>query len=323
MAIVVLGLGSIGRRHARNLMMLGQNVVGFDVDAAARKAFEESGGKAVADRTEALELATGGGAVIIASPSGRHFADTLDALSAGCHVFVEKPFAHRLDGLEAAVRTAQSKGQTVFAAHNLRYHPMVQAAHEILAASALGEIFWARAICASYLPDWRPQQDYRQGYAADPATGGVIFDVIHEFDLCAHLIGPFRSVSAAAQRSGHLELNSEDIADIRLEHDCGAATMLHFDYVTRPPVRVMDITGENGRIEIDIAGRRLIHWTADGRIVLNETAVSSLDDDYRDEMKHFLECVDGLATPRCDGGEALEVLSEVITARAMAGLSAG
>ena len=322
MRFVVLGLGSIGRRHAANLMALGQSVHGFDVVAGRRRAFEAGGGDAVVERDEALQLAADGGAVVVASPNGQHRDDVLDALAAGSHVFVEKPFAHRLDGLQAALARAQENGQIVFAAHNLRYHPAVDGARKALADGALGRVLWARAICASYLPDWRPEQDYRTGYAADPRTGGVIFDVIHEFDLCAYLLGPFRAVWASAQRSGQLEIESEDVADIRLEHECGAATSLHFDYVTRPPIRVMDIAGSEGRIAIDIVGRRLTRWSPEGAVLTDETAASRHEDDYRTEMEHFLACVAEHATPRCNGLEALAVLSEVLAARAMAGLPA-
>jgi len=285
-------------------------------------AFEALGGETFSDRDAALNLAADGGAVIVASPNGQHRADFLDALAAGSHVFVEKPFAHRLDGLTDAVTVAQRHGQTVFAAHNLRYHPAVETARSLLDDAALGDIVWARAICASYLPDWRPQQDYRKGYAANPATGGVIFDVIHEFDLCAHLLGPFRSAAASAQHSGHLEMASEDIADIRLEHACGAATSLHFDYLTRPPVRIMDIAGTAGRLALDIVGRRVTHWDIDGAVLLDETASSVHEDDYRVEMKHFIDCIAGKTAPRCDGQEAIAVLEEVVAARAIAGLPA-
>ena len=320
MQIVVLGLGSIGRRHAGNLVALGHRVVGYDTDEARLKAFEDSGGQTVPERTAALEKAANGGVVVISSPSGQHHSDVLDALARGSHIFVEKPFAHRLDGLEEALATAQRHGQVVFAAHNLRYNPVVESARALLKTGKLGRIFWARAICASYLPDWRPGQDYRIGYAADPVAGGVIFDVVHEFDLSAYLLGPFKSVQSVSRRSGHLDLPSEDVADILLDHDCGATTTLHFDYLTRPPLRVMDIAGEKGRIEIDIIGRRLVCWRADGSVVADETACSTLDEDYREEMDHFLECVAGKATPRCDGAEAIAALREVLKARAIASL---
>ena len=132
MRFAVLGLGSIGRRHAGNLLALGQQTLGFDVDPAGRKALEEAGGKTVAERDAALEWAADGGTVVVASPNGQHRTDVLDALSAGSHVFVEKPFAHRLDGLAEAVDQAQANGQIVFAAHNLRYHPAVEDARKLL-----------------------------------------------------------------------------------------------------------------------------------------------------------------------------------------------
>ena len=78
MRIVVLGLGSIGRRHAINLLRQGLPVAGFDVDPVACKAFTNCGGELVTERETALAVASNGGAVIIATPNGRHRADVVD-----------------------------------------------------------------------------------------------------------------------------------------------------------------------------------------------------------------------------------------------------
>lgn len=320
MEFVVLGLGSIGRRHAENLLALKCQVLGFDTDQERCKSFEAAGGRSTSRREEAMAAAANGGAIIVASPSGQHHADVLEAIDIGCHLFVEKPFVHRLDGIEEALKAAECAGQIIFAAHNLRYHPAVESAHAVLSAGELGQIFWARAICGSYLPDWRPNQDYRTGYAANPMAGGVIFDIVHEFDLSAYLLGPFRVKQAIGNQSGFLELSSEDIADIVLQHDSGARNVVHVDYLTRPPIRVMDIAGENGRLSVDIIRRRVRHWRADGEIVLDESAASKHEDDYRFEMAQFLSCIEGETEPRCDGFEAFAVLREVISARDMAGL---
>jgi len=316
-AIGVLGLGSIGLRHARNLLALGAAVTGFDPDPARRALLEQAGGAA----TDSRETALGAGeAVVVATPSGQHADDLAAAVASGRHVFVEKPLAHRDTGLDAVLAQAGRNGLVVFAAFMLRYHPVVERLRALLGENAIGTVYAMRAIYGSWLPGWRPQQDYRTGYAADPVTGGVIHDVVHEIDLACHLLGPAAVASCVAGRSGLLELASEDMADLVLRHATGAVTNLHLDYLARPAVREGTLLGQDGTLDYDL-NRRTLRWRdAAGSLREDTVYEGSWDDDYLTEMAHFLACLDGGATPRCDGIEALAVLTTTLAARAMAGL---
>jgi predicted dehydrogenase len=315
--VAVLGLGSIGLRHARNLVALGQEVVGFDPLLERREALEEAGGKTTEDRAALIKDAD---AVVVASPNVHHLDDLRAAIEAGRPAFVEKPLSHKLDGVDAVLAQADKMGVAIFAALNLRFHPAVQEAKRRLAAGDIGKPLWGRLICSSYLPNWRPNQDYRQGYTSDPTTGGVLFDIVHEFDLAHHLLGAATAVAAQARRSGRLEMSSEDVADVLLRHASGVTSSLHLDYVTRPPLRVTEIAGEDGFLRLDIAGRRATITDAAGAVKLEKKYVTTFDDDYRDEMAAFLACVAGQDKPPCNGREARDVLVQVVAARRLAGL---
>lgn len=319
MTIAVLGLGSIGLRHARNLVALGQRVVAFDPCGDRGEALAKMGGRLAPDRRAAID---GAEAVVIASPNLCHLDDLRAALEAGRPAFVEKPLAHTPDGVETLLDAAARQGLAVFAGLNLRFHPAVVEAHRMISADEFGKPLWARLLCSSYLPDWRPGQDYRANYAADSKTGGVLFDIVHEFDLAHHLLGPARTVAAAARRSGLLDMASEDLADVLLRHGSGVISSLHLDYVTRPSRRITEIAGERGLLWIDIPARRLTLIGPEGEVLREETYVTTIDDDYRNEMAAFLACLAGKAKPPCDGREALAVLREVVAARALAGLPA-
>ncbi|MDP7343029.1 MAG: Gfo/Idh/MocA family oxidoreductase [Alphaproteobacteria bacterium] len=320
MTLAVLGLGSIGTRHATNALALGEAVVGFDPDPARRGLLAEKGGRPAESRAAALD---GADAAIVASPNAHHLDDICAALGAGCHVMVEKPMAHATDGVQALLDAARAGERVVFAAHNLRFHPAVRAAKAILDSSRLGTPLWARALAASYLPGWRPRQDYRAGFAADARTGGAVFDFIHEFDLLAHLLGPYTAEAAVARRSGILDIAAEDCADAILRHETGPVSTLHIDYVTRPAVRITEVAGTEGMLRIDIPARRLVHLAVGGETLAEESFGGEHGDDYVTEMRAFLDCVRGEATPACDGQEALAVLAQVIRVRRLAGLPAG
>ena len=319
MTVAILGLGSIGTRHAVNALGLGETVIGFDPDPARRKLLSEKGGQQAESRAQALD---GAQAAVVASPNVCHLDDILAALSAGCHVMVEKPLVHSTDGAQALLDQAKMSEKVVFAAHNLRFHPAVCAAKAVLDAGALGLPLWARAVAASYLPDWRPQQDYRSGFAADARTGGAVFDFIHEFDLLANLLGPFTAQAAVARQSGILDMAAEDSADAILRHETGVISTLHIDYVTRPAFRVTEIVGSAGMLRIDIPARRFVHLAIDGEVLADESFGGVHGDDYITELREFLACTRGEASPSCDGAEALTVLTQVIQVRRLAGLPA-
>lgn len=320
MTLAVLGLGSIGTRHATNALALGETVVGFDPDPARRELLRGKGGRPAESRAAALD---GAHAAVIASPNAYHLEDIGAAISAGCHIMVEKPLAHSIDGVQALLDAAKAGKRVIFAAHNLRFHPAVRAAKAILDSGGLGTPLWARAVAASYLPDWRPQQDYRQGFAADARTGGAVFDFIHEFDLLAHLLGPYTAEAAMARRSGILDMAAEDCADAILRHVSSLVSTVHIDYVTRPPVRVTEVAGSEGMLRIDIPARRLVHLAVDGRVLADDSFGGEHGDDYITEMQAFLDCIRGAAAPLCDGQEALDILAQVIRIRHLAGLPAG
>lgn len=314
----VLGLGSIGARHAANLVTLDRDILGFDPSTAVGQLAQSKGIPTTNSRDEVLERAD---AVIIASPNDRHLEDMADSVAARCHVFVEKPLAHRTDGLRKILDDAAAKELTVFAGLTLRFHPAVAAAKSIIDDGALGAPLWAMFQSSHYLPDWRPWQDHRQGYAADPETGGVLFDIIHEFDLANHLLGPAETLLAAARNTGTIGIPSEDCADVVLGHASGVRSVLHLDYVTRPTRRTAEIGGEKGILRLDLAAQDLTLTTTDG-IIGDHRSFSELDpnDPYIEEMTAFIDCVEHGATPACDGYEALGVLEQVVAARRQCGL---
>lgn len=315
--IGILGLGSMGMRHAGNLLAAGARVRGFDPDAGRRAALEAKGG-AVTDSHDAVLDGVDG--VIIASPSAYHLDDLAAVAGAGLHAFVEKPLAHRIDGIEDILGQAERSGLTVFAGLNMRFHPVVEAARALLADGAMGTPLWGRLVAASYLPDWRPHQDYREGYAADAATGGAIFDFIHEFDLAVHLLGPALVVAASAHSTGRLEIASEDTADAILTHQCGATSTIHVDYVTRPRQRRVEIACTEGFLALDLERGLLSASGIDGGVIAERAFDVDPNQMFVSEIKNFLACIKGDAEPRCSGREAMEVLRVAISARELSGL---
>lgn len=317
--IAIIGLGSIGLRHTGNILSKGCRAIGFDPDPKRRAELKDQGGTPVDSRDVALGMA---GAAVIASPNPAHLDDARAAIDAGCHVLIEKPMAHTDVGVEDLLTAAEEKNLTVALAHNQRFQPMVEAARKLIENGALGEVRSGRFVCSSYLPDWRPWQDHRQNYTADPVTGGVLFDISHEFDLAHHLLGPAVTESAAAENSGTLGIDAEDTADVVLMHECGARTDVHVDYISRQARRDFEITGNGGRLHADIRNRSLEIYDAKETKIDQQTFGGGDGETYEDEMQDFLNAIETGSAPRCGGAEGLAVLRLVLAARRLSGLPA-
>ena len=315
--LAVLGFGSMGRKHAANAGALGLSVVAYDPNSGSVS--DDAIDDVIVARSAEDALASADLAVV-ATPASTHTDYLAMAVEAGVHVFVEKPFSDSIQGLEPLLEKADAQGLTVGVAQNLRHHPAVETAALLLKDGAVGKVLGAVSIGASYLPDWRPGQDYRKNYAADPKAGGVIFDWVHEIDMLVHLLGPARVAGAAAASGRHLDMESDESAGIVLNHADGILSTLYLSYASRPALRQTLVFGPDGRLEIDVPARRLRLFDCAGSVIRDTQFGGAHGDDYKSELADFVEAVKEDRAPRCSGREALGILKTVTEIRAAAGL---
>ncbi|MCU0644973.1 MAG: Gfo/Idh/MocA family oxidoreductase, partial [bacterium] len=234
LSLLVIGLGSIGKRHVRNLHALG--IEDITVVRRANVFPEEPDLPVFAIQTNldaALERKPD--AVIIASPTSLHLEQSIAAARAGCHILVEKPISHSLDGIET-LRELVEQNQLVFqTAFQFRFHPVLRQIKELIAQQTIGTIISAHVHWGEYLPAWHPWEDYRQGYSArQDLGGGVVLTLSHPFDYMRWLIGEINSVSAIVAKLSNLEIDVEDTAMITFRFENGAVGSIYLDYIERP-----------------------------------------------------------------------------------------
>lgn len=307
MRFAVLGQGSIGRRHARNLLDLGHEVVAWDPAAVPAE------GATVADTLEgALEHAE---AAIVASPSSEHAAQALLALEHTCHVLIEKPLALSPADVDPIAAAADDKNLVLGVAMNLRFHPAVIAVREALVSGALGRPLVARAWFGSWLPGWRPGTDYRASYSARRELGGgVLLDAVHEIDYLTWILGPVRSVAADLARVSDLELDVEDVATLELEFQSGARAVLSMDYLDRTYDRGCRIVGESGTAAWSWPAGQVRVTTESGQTTTTPVP-RSVEATYLLELRAFVEAIKGRHLPSTVAAEARHALEVIAAAR--------
>lgn len=301
-SVLVLGAGSIGSRHARNLLAAGARVRITDPDPARAEAVEG----ATAVPFDDLGSIGGLDGVVVASPTIRHAEHLRWALGASPRVLVEKPLAMAPDEVADLVAT---DGHRVMVGYNLRFHEPLQRVAALVHGGQLGRIIGLAAWFGSWLPDWRPAVDYRTTYSAQRALGGgVLLDAIHELDLLVWLAGDgdFEVAGAVLGTSGALELDVEDIAHALLRHRNGWVAHVGLDYLSRRYRRGVEVVGTEGTARYDWARGVLEVDHAAGSAV--EPIDPPLDTAYEQEAEAFLAFVGGTDVPPVDGAGGLASL---------------
>ena len=153
---LVVGCGSIGRRHAQNLKFLGISDLGVvESDPERReRAASDLGISAFAGIAEGLGWSPD--FVVIATPTSLHVSQALEVASRGFAVFIEKPLSHMPAGIAELSRTIDQRSLVSMVGCNMRFHPGPRKVKEIIEQGRLGKIVCARIHAGSYLPAWRP-----------------------------------------------------------------------------------------------------------------------------------------------------------------------
>lgn len=296
MKVGVVGLGSIGLRHAQTLRDLGHEVIGYDPVAEKMWAFQKSYPKR-------LQCFSDTRAVIIASPSNEHIHDLRTAVTYGVPPLIEKPLAMTVSGeLLALVAEMKNDDLPAMVGYNLRFHSCVIQAKTWMDQTLVGNPLWAHFCCAQF--------NDKPAYQRD----GVIRNWSHEIDLALYLLGPATVVGVSATER-------EDVADILLLHDNGCRSVIHLDYVSQPETRSFHLVGTKGAISADLKARRAACSIGPKSQPYHVSqGDDSFDENYVDELKAFLRRAErkpAFGASLDDGLAALEICDQ---ARKLAGL---
>jgi predicted dehydrogenase len=146
------------------------------------------------------------------------------------------------------------------------------------------------------------------GYGAQKNLGGgVILDAIHELDLALWMFGEPETIYCAGGKFSDLEIDVEDVAEILLRYP-DKIVSIHLDSMQRAPERFCEITGTRGQIRADLFARTLRYFNGETCAWQSGGDYCAIDEIYKREMRHFLTCLDGRATPAVDGKTAAQSL---------------
>jgi predicted dehydrogenase len=237
---VVIGLGSIGQRHARVLHELGCGVA-----TVSRRGGGDYGSVARAIADARPEYA------VVATETSAHAGSLRELADAGFRgtVLVEKPIFANTGAIPEYPFASLAVG------YNLRFHPVMTAfADRLRGRSAIT----VAAYVGQDIRHWRPGRDHRATASATvEAGGGVLRDLSHELDYLLWLFGPWRRVAALGGSSGARQLEVDDHIDLLVEMRGSQAVQVHMDYLDQPGIRKIRVNLADETIEADVFGGRL------------------------------------------------------------------
>jgi len=280
-----------------------------------KEASDQSGCKPCRTLEEGLDRAPQ--LAVIATPNSFHMQPALAAARRGCHLFIEKPLSHSMEGVKELLAEVKTRKLAALIGCNMRFHPGVALTMELAKEGAIGRIVCTRVMAGSYLPEWHPWEDYRQGYSARADLGGgVILDGIHEIDYLLDLLGPVQSVTCEAGRCGNVETQTENTAEILVWSKTGALANIHLDYVQRAYRRSCLLTGTEGTLEWDFHIPRVRLFRAASKTweeyPLPYGEVNAM---YIAQARHLLACIEGRESPAQDIEAASKALQVAIAAK--------
>ena len=299
MNILFVGLGSIAKRHIKNLKFIDNKM---DV-SIIRSGIGNMPGDDISDLisfiwTSFEDIDKVYDAIFITNPTFLHYDSLKKYNEYSDNFFLEKPVF--LTGDED-ITPFTATNKTYYVACPLRYSNVIR---WLKSNVDFSKVHAMRVISSSYLPDWRLGIDYRDTYSAHKEMGGgVSIDLIHEWDYINYLIGFPVSVESLIRKKSNLEIDTDDIAVYVAEYP-DKLVEIHLDYFGRKSIRRIEMFTEDDTIVADLIEQK-IQWLRSEKVL----DLSEDRDSYqKKELQHFLDIVEGRVDSDNDIEEACKVL---------------
>lgn len=287
MKVCFFGLGSIGKRHLKNYIDISQkkniksNIHAYrssnsELDAEIKKYINR-------EIFTVDELDDDYDIIFITNPTHLHY-DVIKLMSNKTkNMFIEKPV---FDKIYYNIEELNLSNTSVYyVAAPLRYSKVIRYLKENIEKE---NVYSVRAICSSYLPNWRPNSDYRQIYSAKKREGGgVSIDCIHEWDYLTYLFGFPNEVLNLQGKFSNLEIDSEDLS-IYIARYNDKLIELHLDYFGRKSKREIEIYTDSGCIIGDLINNKIIFDNDKENIEFGDIDRNYM---YEEEMEYFINLI--------------------------------
>jgi len=319
MNILVVGAGSIGKRHLKNLLHIGidtSNLIVVETRDDRRAEVQSLGLDNIFQSIDDATLNHKIDAAIICSPTSLHIEHAIQLATNNVHLMIEKPLSRDLQDIDQLKNIVEENNLAVLMAYIFRFSPLTKKVKELLNNNSIGEILYVRGEFSEYLPDWHPYEDYRSYYMAEKTQGGgSILDQSHIMDLIHYLFGGFKTVSAFNSKLSSLKINADDTAEMIVNLKSGVLASIHTDIFGRNHKKYLEIKGEDGNILWDHYSNSVCLYDAkEKRTTVFDDFSKDFNNVYIDEIRHFINCCKSKENPIANLQDGIDTMKLILSA---------
>lgn len=296
--IAVIGVGYLGKHHARIYTELSDAELVAVVDAnqsVAHEIAEQYGCRAVTDYRAILDEVD---AVSIVTPTTSHHAIARDCIAAGKDVLIEKPITSTIEEADDLIHLATNAGVLIQVGHLERFNPVVAELVPLLREP----IFFEATRIGPFLG---------RGTDVD-----ITLDLmIHDIDVILSLM-PDAVVTDVKATGTRLMTQTIDFAKAWLEFDNGASALLTASRVATDRARTLTVHQKESHIVMDYQAMEIRRHYADNGVMAHELITVERCEPLKEEIRHFLSCIDTRSIPRVCAMKGRNALSLALRAGA-------
>ena len=311
--ILIVGLGSIGLRHLR----IAREIFPESRIAILRhqetKEIPKDANKVFHTLSDAIQFKPQ--IAIICTPASIHIEISMALVQEGVHVLIEKPISNKKKGLEELNNEAVKNNCVLMVGYNLRFLSSLNKFKNLIDNNFIGDLYSVRSEAGQYLPSWR-DKDYRKTVSAKKSLGGgVLLELSHELDYLRWIFGDIEFVQAQLSKQSALDIDVEDtvhtIVTFKKNYkNINLIASLSLDFIRHDKVRICHVIGDKGSLrwngltgDIDLFELNSTEWKNIYKDEIN------LDQSYKEEWLHFIECINKKEYPRISFQDSVEVLN--------------
>ncbi|MGB4775525.1 MAG: Gfo/Idh/MocA family oxidoreductase [Daejeonella sp.] len=281
MKALVVGLGSIGKKHINALLTIDPKTEIFALRSSVNA-------KVVSDITSIYtfdSLPTAIDFAIISNPTNLHYQVIIALSKKGIPLFIEKPLVHSLDVIDDLLKNLNDNQTTTYVACNLRFHPCLQYVNDFMQKSADVIVNEINIYCGSYLPNWRPGKNFREMYSAKAELGGgVHLDLFHELDYLTWIFGIPEKTRVIKTNHSSLKISAIDYANINFYYPTFTANII-LNYYRITPKRTFEIIFDGDVWLVDLIKCQITNFKNE---IIFEDPTFSISDTYTSQLEYFI-----------------------------------
>jgi predicted dehydrogenase len=310
--VAIIGYGSIGRRHLKNLLTLGVKSI-VVVSAHTTEDTLNVNGESIPVVKDIEKVINSINMMIISNSSNLHLKYLRLAIKNNVHTYIEKPIACDLNQISNLSKQAVDKQLVVAVGMQFRFNKMLVKLKKRLDSNSFGRIISVVSSHGEHVADYHPGEDYRSSYAANKQQcGGVLLTQIHHIDYLNWLFGPFTNVYANEMASPSLKIDTDGVVNYSLVSSEKLQVHGHLNYLQRPKSTTLSVIGETGSA----------YWNYEKNTIdlaINSKNITEISSTDRNEMfllamRNFIESVKFSKKPESDlndGIKSMEIVDSI------------